>query len=147
VNPANGEKPVTYRGYRANEVAFFAQDDWRVNSRLTVNLGLRWEYFGPPHNFLKNTDSNYYFGSTVTPIPTFVGSPTCGNINQPPCSINPFFPANSPFYAGEATGAFQVRNASIWNKDTNNWGPRVGLAYDLLGNQKLILRAGAGIMY
>jgi Carboxypeptidase regulatory-like domain len=147
VNPTTGQSPDFYRGYRANEVDFFVQDDWRVSSRLTVNLGLRWEYFGPPHNYKPNIDSNFYFGSTATPVPYFIGSSQCGGTNQPKCGTNPFFPANSPFYASVATGTFQVRNASIWNKDTNNFGPRVGFAYDVLGNQKLVARAGFGIMY
>ena len=134
VVPATGKIPDYYRGYRANEAAFYGQDDWRVNSRLTVNLGLRWEYFGPPHNFQPNIDSNVYFGDGVTPL-------AC------PSPCNPFFPANSQYYAYEASAVFQVHNTSIWNKDLKNFGPRVGFAYDLLGNQKLVLRAGFGMFY
>ncbi len=133
VDTTNGGIPNPYRGFRANEYAFFVQDDWRVKPRLTVNLGLRWEYFGPPHNFQNGIDSNVYFGSPVTPVPT--------------ATNNAFFPVNSPFYAGEATATFQIRDNEIWNKDTNNFGPRVGFAYDLLGNQKLVMRGGFGIMY
>jgi hypothetical protein len=133
VNPATGGLPEVYRGFRANEFAAYFMDDWRVSQRLTVNWGLRWEYFGPPHNYKPNIDSNFYFGVPVTPIVS--------------TSDNPFFPGNNPFYASMATGTFQVRNNEIWNKDTNNFGPRLGFAYDLLGNQRLILRGGAGIMY
>src|SRR6202142_853423 len=132
-NPTTGTLPDYYRGYRSNDVAAYVQDDWRVHPRLTLNLGLRWEYFGPPHNFQANIDSNFYTGVPVTP------SPNPGN--------NPFFPVNSTFYAGIATGAFQVRNHDLWNKDLNNFGPRLGLSYDALGNQKLIVRAGFGINY
>lgn len=133
VNPTNGQLPLFYRGYRANEVAMYAQDDWRIHPRLTLNLGIRWEYFGPPHNFQPNIDSNFYFGSPVTPFAT--------------TSTNPFVPVNNAFYAGEATGTFQVKNSSIWNKKLNNWGPRVGFSWDMLGNQKLVLRSGFGIYY
>lgn len=147
VNPTTGTTPDFYRGYRANEVAMFVQDDWRVSSRLSVNLGLRWEYFGPPHNFKSNIDSNLYFGTPITPVPTGVGSGACGAAGQSTCSTNPFFPSTSPFYSSEASAVFQVRNASIWNKDTNNFGPRVGFAYDVTGNQKFVIRAGGGIMY
>ena len=133
VVPSTGQVPDFYRGYRANEFAAFFQDDWRVTNRFTVNLGLRWEYFGPPHNFRSGIDSNFYFGSNVTPIPTG--------------SANPFYPANNPFYAGVANGSFQVRNNEIWNKDTNNFGPRIGFAWDVLGTQKLVLRAGFGVMF
>ena len=137
VVPSTGKVPDYYRGYRANEVAFYGQDDWRVNSRLTLNLGLRWEYFGPPHNFRPNIDSNVYFGQGVTPLPC-PGAPS---------NCNPFFPANSQYYAYEAGATFQVHNTSIWNKDLNNFGPRVGFAWDMLGNQKLVLRAGWGTFY
>ena len=134
VVPATGAVPNFYRGYRANEVGIYGQDDWRVSSRLTLNLGLRWEYFGPPHNFQPNIDSNVYFGTGQTPLPC-------------PAPCNPFFPANSQYYSYEAGATFQVHNSSIWNKDLKNFGPRVGFAYDMLGNQKLVLRAGWGMFY
>jgi Carboxypeptidase regulatory-like domain/TonB dependent receptor-like, beta-barrel len=133
VDPTTGQRPNYYRGYRANEVAAYFQDDWRVSKTLTFNLGLRWDYFGPPHNYIPNIDSDFYFGTPVTPVPT--------------ATNNPFFPTNSPLYAQVATGEFQVRNSGIWNKDTNNWGPRLGFAWDTAGNQKLVVRGGYGIGY
>jgi hypothetical protein len=133
VDMSTGKVPEFYRGFRANEMAAYFQDDWRLSTRLTINWGLRYEYFGPPHNFRPDVDSNFYWGTPVTPIVT--------------TSTNIFFPINNPFYARVATGAFQVRNHEIWNKDTNNFAPRLGFAYDLLGNKKLLLRAGAGVMY
>jgi Carboxypeptidase regulatory-like domain len=125
--------PIFYRGFRANEMAGFVQDDFRVTGRFTVNLGLRWEYFGVPHNFRPGIDSNLYFGSNVTPAPT--------------ATTNPFFPVANRFYAGVATATFQIRDHELWNKDTNNFGPRVGFAWDVFGTQKLVVRAGGGIMY
>jgi hypothetical protein len=133
VNPTNSQAPNVYRGYRANEFAGFAQDDWRISSRLTVNLGLRWEYYGPPHNFQPGVDGNVYFGPGITPAPSASG--------------NPFYPANNPFYASVSTASIQTRDAEIWNKDTNNFGPRVGFAWDVFGTQKFVVRAGAGLMY
>jgi len=134
VVPSTGAIPDFYRGYRANEVAIYGQDDWRVMPRLTVNLGLRWEYFGPPHNFKPNIDSNLYFGGGTLPL-------AC------PAPCNPFFPVNSQSYAFEADATFQIRNSSIWNKNLKNFGPRVGFAWDVLGNQKVVLRSGFGIFY
>jgi len=133
VDMSTGKVPEFYRGFRANEMAAYFQDDWRITSRLTINWGLRYEYFGPPHNYVSDLDSNFYWGTPVTPIVT--------------PSANPYFPKNNPFYARVATGTFQQRNLEILNKDTNNFAPRLGFAYDLRGNQKLVLRAGAGVMF
>jgi hypothetical protein len=137
--------PVYYRGYRANEVAGYLQDDWRVSSRLTMNLGLRWEYFGPPHNFQPNIDSNFYTG-----VPQAFANPCqiqpsglCADGDTP----NPFMPTSSAFFGQFATGTAAVRNHDIWNKDLNNFGPRVGFSFDALGNQKMVIRAGFGINY
>ncbi len=148
VNPTNGQVPDFYRGYRANEVGLYGQDDWRVNSRLTVNLGLRWDYFGPPHNFQPNIDSNFYFGNPITPVSTCkVPNSSPSSFTFPCQQLNPFFPGGDPFYANEATAVPQVKNSDIWHKDTNNFAPRVGFAWDTLGNQKWVVRGGFGIFY
>lgn len=126
-------RPIYYRGFRANEVGLYLQDDWRATSRLTLNLGLRWDYFGPPHNFIPGLDSNLFQGSPAVPFAT--------------TSTNPFFPSNSPEFALWGTSTFQVRNHEIWNKDTNNFAPRVGFAWDAMGNQKFVVRGGFGIAY
>ena len=138
INPITGQLPNYFRGFRANEWAAYIQDDWRIHPRLTLNLGARWEYFGPPHNFQPGLDANFYTGVPVTPFPY-----------SPPTGVapNPFIPLNNPVYAGFATGTVEQRNHNIWNKDLNNFGPRVGFAYNVKGASKLVLRGGFGIMY
>lgn len=130
LDPTTNSAPDPYRGYRAKEFAAYIQDDWKANSRLTLNYGVRWEYFGPPHNFKKGFDSNVYFGNFGTPTAT-------GNPNLP----------NTPLLAATQGASFIQKDSDIWNKDTNNFAPRVGLAYDTMGNGKLVLRAGFGIGY
>jgi hypothetical protein len=138
-------RPLYYRGFRANEVSAYLQDDWRIHPRLTLNLGLRWEYFGPPHNFQPDIDSNFYSGVPVTPV-------QCPDpVNPPPATVpctdlNQFFPDTSRIGAF-ATGALQVKNSDIWHKDTNNFAPRVGFAWDTFGNQKFVIRGGGGVAY
>lgn len=122
-----------YRAYRANEVAMYLQDDWRINHRLSVNAGLRWEYFGPPHNATPNIDSNVYWGAGTTPV---TGSPA---------NNNPLFPVNNQRMAQIATASFQIKNHDIWNKDLNNFGPRLGFAYDVTGSGRYVIRGGASI--
>jgi hypothetical protein len=126
--------PNVYRGYRANEYAAYVQDDFKVSPRLMLNMGLRWEYFGPPHNFQSGYDSNVFFGPSAAPK----------------SNGNPFFPTSN--FAGQIqTSSFQLvpspGHSSLWNKDTNNFAPRVGFAYDVLGNGKLAFRGGFGIGY
>lgn len=135
VNPVTGQLPDYYRGYRSNEYAFYFQDDWKLAKNLTVNLGVRYEYFGPPHNFKSNTDSNFYFGSPVAI------SQTANSSN------NPYMPRTNALAAMLNSGSFQVRNHDIWNPDNNNWAPRAGFAWDITGKQKLVLRGGMGITY
>jgi hypothetical protein len=133
INPQTGTLPEFYRGYRANEWAAYIQDDWKFRRNLTLNLGVRWEYFGPPHNFRPGLDSNFFFGSADLPVPN--------------ATSNPFFPVNDPQAARVARGSFQQRDHEIWQKDFNNFAPRVGFAWDVRGDQKLVIRGGGAISY
>lgn len=57
VNPNTGAQANDSRSFRTSDYALFVQDNWRMRPNLTVNLGLRWEYFSPlseEHNVLSN---------------------------------------------------------------------------------------------
>jgi hypothetical protein len=133
-DPTTGTAPDPYRGYRANEFATYLQDDWKATPRLTVNYGIRWDYFGPPHNFRGGIDSNVYFG-TGTTLRT---------------GLNGFAP-NVPLLLGEQGATFQYAQTNgrdtIWNRDLNNFAPRIGFAYDVFGNSKFVVRGGFGVGY
>ena len=111
--------------FRATDYAFYGQDDWKYNSRLTFNFGVRYELLSVAHeksNFLTNL-SGFNDG---TPGP-----------------VQFIHPADTP-----RVGTPGVSNCTLVKcYDTNNWAPRVGFAYDLFGDQKTVVRGGYGIYY
>lgn len=62
INPQTGGPPDASRSLRTPYYGWFIQDDWKARPNLTLNLGLRWEYFSPPTE-AHGTLSNLYFGS------------------------------------------------------------------------------------
>ena len=133
IDPQTSRRPDYYRGFRANEVGLYFQDDWKVSDRLTLNFGVRWDYFGPPHNFRPGLDSNFFFGDGSVPLNS--------------TSSNPFFPSNSAFFARVSRGDFEQRDRGLWKKDGNNFAPRFGFAWNVFGSGKTIVRGGGGIFY
>ncbi len=91
-----------------NGFSMFAQDDWRVTRNVTVNAGLRWDYFGPlgeERDRLSNIDS-------------------AGNLVQVGAGLD-----------------------TVYERDLNNFSPRLGVAWDVRGRGTTIVRAGYGLYY
>ncbi len=120
IDPLTGAPPDSQRYFRTGSVGLFVQDDWKFRPNLTVNLGMRWEYQSP----LTETQgrlSNYEFGPN-----------------------------------GVIDGRV-VRVDKLYDSDLNNFAPRLGIAWsprfnegtlrNLLGEDKLVIRAGFGIFY
>lgn len=111
--------------YHRPVYAFYAQDDWKVMPKLTLNLGLRYELFTTikeRHNELATFD--LATGSLIVPKGL--------NVQLTP-TIASFIPLH-------ATGT-----SGLINPDLNNFAPRIGLAYQATRN--LVIRSGYGIFY
>ncbi len=128
---------------------FFAQDTYKVRPNLTLDFGVRYQYFLPPtevNNFFVSFNPQLY--RPVNPA-TDCATPTCNSLltaRVDPLNGIAIAGSNSPF--GE----------SIIPKDRNNFSPRVGLAYSpnfesgigkfiFGGPDKSIIRAGYGLYY
>jgi Carboxypeptidase regulatory-like domain len=117
----------------SQKVAFagYAQDDWKVTSRLTVNLGMRYELWSPIGERF-GRQANYELQSNTLFIPA-------GNNCQAP--LPPNFGALFPTVTVDRCN---VSNYLIpW--DTKDFGPRVGVSYRF--KEKTVIRLGYGIFY
>jgi hypothetical protein len=140
--------------------AAYVQDNWRVNSRLTLNLGIRWD--GVPHTYEANNRMGNFYPNLYNPAnaPLFVpgsnGNSICG-ATTPGCSgaspglgtsPNPIL-AGYQFYLNGIgiPGTTAGVPKGLVNDHWAAFGPRIGFAYDLTGSGKTILRGGFGTMY
>jgi hypothetical protein len=118
---------------RQNYLEGFFQDDWRITDRLTINLGIRYEFGNRPYdvndalgNLLVTFDPSSGYKATlmwagVNPLP----DPETGKVNSPPKQLG--------------------YGRSLIRSDYNNFAPRLGIAYQF--NSKTVLRIGAGVFY
>ena len=137
--------------------ASYFQDNWRVNNRLTLNLGLRWD--GIPHTYEANQQSTNFYPNLYNPAAaaTFdTAGHICSSAADPGCvgpspglgtSPNPIL-AGLQFYTnGIGTGGKNGIPNGLVDNHWANFGPRLGFAYDLTGQGKTVVRGGFGIMY
>jgi len=137
--------------------AAYVQDNWRVNHKLTLNLGLRWD--GVPHAYEANNRMGNFYPSLYNPTnaATFDNfSNICSGPADPGCSAPSPGLGTSPnkILAGVPLYLNGIgipgQNGVPKGLVNNHWaafGPRLGFGYDLTGSGKTVVRGGFGIMY
>jgi hypothetical protein len=108
-------------GVRTHSLYFFGQDEWKVTNNFTLDYGLRYEYNSPQVD-PRNEIIGWYPGHQSTVFPS-----------SPPDFLYPRDPGTP--------------NRGLVFPDRNNFAPRLGFAWDMLGNAKLVMRGGYGIFY
>ena len=127
-NIANTDQKHNYSGV-------YFQDDFKVNSRLTVNLGLRWEYFG---QLIER------YGAQSNFLPSGSSNPSEFLITKSRCNT----PLSPDFYAAAAADNIDIVCSSVpglGHSQLTNFSPRVGFAYQI--TPKFVIRAGYGLFY
>ncbi|MBI4471802.1 MAG: TonB-dependent receptor [Acidobacteria bacterium] len=130
--------------YYRNTFAGFVQDDWKVTSRLTLNLGLRYDLLTP---IVSAADRMSIFNPQTGAIEIAGNADVRRDISRPDQNLGG--PEYDPGLAALAQNVklVDLGRRNIHKHDHNDFAPRVGLAYRLLGNDRLVFRTGYGIFY
>lgn len=120
--------------------ALYAEDTWKLRPNLTVDVGLRYDSFPPPHftqGVLNDWDANngiWYLGGGATP-------PACTTSGVAPC-----IPGDGKIADLQYGNMIQVAKYSgIMHPIYDNWGPRIGVSWNIL--KRTVLSGGFGIYF
>jgi carboxypeptidase family protein len=128
---------ITEKRFKMRDMSAFFADDFKLSPRLSLNLGVRWEWFGWPE------ERDGHIGNFDPSLVTNPLNPLAGFII--PSNVN-----NTGFAAIDTAVAATSRASTkhtLNGQDLNNFAPRFGFAYTPFQSSKLVIRGGYGIFY
>jgi hypothetical protein len=143
-NKGDSPKGELSHNYRQNNSSAFIQDDWKIGSNLTLNLGLRWEY----NSMLNDANGNMtsIWPKLLDTVPTPPTAPTASGAGL----VGYVVAKNTnPKYGTPPEGVYKAdnNNAIDGHPPYTNFGPRVGVAWQPTGKGNLVVRGGFGMFY
>lgn len=138
----------TRRDFLANDFSWFVQDDWKMRPGLTINAGLRWDFYG---NLVEKDGKigNYYTPETAARLGAQPGF-------QIPRNSAVFSPNFQPSMIGlvvepgtkwDLSMVHPSQTASTLTNDYNNFAPRIGFAWQPQSMKRVVFRGGYGMFY
>jgi carboxypeptidase family protein/TonB-dependent receptor-like protein len=123
---------------KSMETAFYVQDDWKVSSRLTINLGLRYEWSSPYTERFNRQQYSDFKGDTGIAV-------TLPDVSAPILNATPPNLASPTELMGTTLFVNQGGLGRSVPTDRNNLAPRLGFAWSI--DSRTVLRGGAGLYY
>jgi hypothetical protein len=158
--------------YRYNNLEWFAQDNWKVTSRLTLDYGMRFYWIQPQYdedlqtgNFLPERFNSTNASALYRPVCIGNANPCSGSNRRAvdPRLLGPgFVPSASNTLASVFIGRLVPSSGTLTNGVLQagaglergvyrnrgiHWAPRFGFAYDVTGKQDFVVRGGIGVFY